>query len=784
MKKIWCGAVILLFGMLLIGEAQAQFGAEPLQLSYLENHYFSRVVSDGQGGVYYVTRTGNAGVEMRVHRVDPYGETVFNVIHGPANINKFSTDANADGVVCAVATGDDTQGLLFWIGPDGMQREETNITGFTSAIVNDPRVVAMPDEYGLPTAVVLYEDLEDDMVYVQKKNGVMDMWGQYGFGLGSASEVADYAMIGDGSGGVIIAWTTTVDTALRMQRIDAAGTAVWTAGGIVVIDEGYHADIKGLITNGAGGAFVAAQLNTPTDPYTYMQLILQNGTMWYTGSQLVKNEQNETIFDEVTMAPDGSGGFWMAMFTYSTGAASVQHLSGNYLTWANKTTIPGLTDLYGTGSVVGGLALLPESTGGVYLAWQDIRSASYGLYMTLLDDAAEAVWPVEGLLLSDENGGYLKGLQLSLGADGGCFAMYNDQYDSDWFLQSVDPVGYFGATPFTLDGVHDVPGDQGGQLIVAWRPSYLENVAPADLERYTVWRLLEFAAGKALPRDVITDPAAAAADPAAGAVVWAEQITDKTIYWELVATAEPLQRPAYAAVVASLSDSTAVYAADEHFRVLAHHVNGTTTWASNEMVGHSVDNLAPAMPAALAADMDWNAGAAILTWQPNTESDLLEYRVFRGVGEDFVADASSLMATVTEPGFSDPAADGNASYKVAAVDVHGNVSAFALLAPSGMSGVDLPLPTVSGLTAVAPNPFNPSTSVSFRLATAGHATIQVYDMSGRLVRTLASGEYAQGEHSVTWDGRRDDGTGAASGMYFMRLQADGRVDGRKAMLLK
>lgn len=92
-----------------------------------------------------------------------------------------------------------------------------------------------------------------------------------------------------------------------------------------------------------------------------------------------------------------------------------------------------------------------------------------------------------------------------------------------------------------------------------------------------------------------------------------------------------------------------------------------------------------------------------------------------------------------------------------------------------VSGVrdDVPqLATV--LDAARPNPFNPATTISFALATPQRATLAVYTVDGRLVRTLLEGDLATGPHAVAWDGRGADGRVVASGTYLYRLRtADG-----------
>ncbi|HKW14149.1 MAG TPA: FlgD immunoglobulin-like domain containing protein [Candidatus Krumholzibacteria bacterium] len=87
--------------------------------------------------------------------------------------------------------------------------------------------------------------------------------------------------------------------------------------------------------------------------------------------------------------------------------------------------------------------------------------------------------------------------------------------------------------------------------------------------------------------------------------------------------------------------------------------------------------------------------------------------------------------------------------------------------------------------ANTPNPFNPRTTVQFQLASAATVRVDVYDASGRLIRTLLDGARPAGRHSLEWDGTDHAGRGVASGVYFARLRVDGAVmDTRKMMLLK
>jgi hypothetical protein len=79
-------------------------------------------------------------------------------------------------------------------------------------------------------------------------------------------------------------------------------------------------------------------------------------------------------------------------------------------------------------------------------------------------------------------------------------------------------------------------------------------------------------------------------------------------------------------------------------------------------------------------------------------------------------------------------------------------------------------PMVAGLSA-APNPFNPQTEIQFTLPQGGDVRLVIFDVRGRLVRTLVSGSLAAGVHAVTWNGRDDGGRAQASGVYLALLEA-------------
>jgi len=83
-----------------------------------------------------------------------------------------------------------------------------------------------------------------------------------------------------------------------------------------------------------------------------------------------------------------------------------------------------------------------------------------------------------------------------------------------------------------------------------------------------------------------------------------------------------------------------------------------------------------------------------------------------------------------------------------------------------------------------PNPFNPRTTISFELAQAGMATLEIFNAKGQKVRTLINEDLSEGLHGVIWNGRDGSGKKAASGVYFYSLTSCGESKIKKMIVLK
>jgi len=102
--------------------------------------------------------------------------------------------------------------------------------------------------------------------------------------------------------------------------------------------------------------------------------------------------------------------------------------------------------------------------------------------------------------------------------------------------------------------------------------------------------------------------------------------------------------------------------------------------------------------------------------------------------------------------------------------------------PNGVD--DLPAGAQIALAQNHPNPFNPSTKISFILAVPGEARLEIFDTTGRLVQTLVAQQMGAGSHEFIWAGDATGGVQASSGLYYYRLTANGESQTRKMLMLK
>ncbi|MFZ1685549.1 MAG: FlgD immunoglobulin-like domain containing protein [Candidatus Zixiibacteriota bacterium] len=139
-------------------------------------------------------------------------------------------------------------------------------------------------------------------------------------------------------------------------------------------------------------------------------------------------------------------------------------------------------------------------------------------------------------------------------------------------------------------------------------------------------------------------------------------------------------------------------------------------------------------------------------------------------------------------GLGDVNGDGVNDFSASGVDAYGHGVVYIFSGNKSGTAVDsddnFGLPSTFSLHPAYPNPFNPSTTISFDLPKRAEVKLIVFDLLGREVRKLVDQEMAAGAHSVKWDGTNEAGKAVASGVYFFKMTAGEFEKSVKGMLVK
>jgi len=84
-----------------------------------------------------------------------------------------------------------------------------------------------------------------------------------------------------------------------------------------------------------------------------------------------------------------------------------------------------------------------------------------------------------------------------------------------------------------------------------------------------------------------------------------------------------------------------------------------------------------------------------------------------------------------------------------------------------------------------PNPFNPTTTISFSIPEESNVKLSIYNIKGQKIKSLLNDQITSGEHSIVWNGEDDSGKKVSSGVYLYKLNVNGKTEAvRKCLLLK
>jgi hypothetical protein len=600
-------------------------------------------------------------------------------------------------------------------------------------------------------------------------------------GVGLCTATGDQygpSIVSDGGSGAIVTWQDfrSGNSDIYAPRISAAGAVQWTANGVALCTATGSQQTPTIVSDGASGAIVTwFDQRSGTGDDIYAQRISAAGAVQWTANGVglctATNSQNYP-----TIVSDGASGAVVTWEDYRSGT--------NWDIYAQRIssagTVQWTADGVGLCTATGHQAypkIASDSTGGAIVTWHDYRSDTnnnFDIYAQRISATGAVQWTANGVAFCTATGEQVWPTIASDGA-GGAIITWSDSRSgtADIYAQRVERYGQLGNPEPVIATVKDVPNDQGGFVKVSWDASYLDVDPVYGVSEYRVFRSAPGSlAISAVSRRAVTENSDVAVQEGA---LLATANTEATVYWEYVGTQAAEAFAGYSRVVATTSDSIAGSNPRTLFMVEARASTALSAdrWPSSPDSGYSVDNLAPPTPAPFTGQ--YASGTATLHWAVNAAADLAEYRLFRGSSADFVPGPGNLVVAQPDTGYVD-AAGAVFYYKLCAVDVHGNVSGFSTLLPSGTVEVAGPaLPRAVFLAPPAPNPARGATTLRFGLPRAARVELALYDQQGRRVRSLLGGMQPAGERTIAWDGRDESGRALPAGLYFVRLAAEGRT---------
>jgi len=308
--------------------------------------------------------------------------------------------------------------------------------------------------------------------------------------------------------------------------------------------------------------------------------------------------------------------------------------------------------------------------------------------------------------------------------------------------------------------IADVKNDQGRSVRLRFTASAFDyGDSPTPITSYGIYRKVNSALAMIAARGGETAP------PRAAAATAATPLPDELAIagWDYVQSVPAHGESVYETVVPTLADSNDTGFHRATFFVRAQTATPSVFYDSAPDSGYSVDNLAPAPPALFTAA--YAAGATHLHWSVSPEPDFGYFALHRGTTSSFTPGPGTLVATPVDTGHVDVGPAGR-WYKLAAVDVNGNVSGYALLGPGGTLGVPGAESIELALMGPRPNPARAGRfTVSFALPSGVPAKLELMDIGGRRVRSREVGGFGPGLHAIDLS----VGEPLPAGIYLLRL---------------
>jgi hypothetical protein len=594
---------------------------------------------------------------------------------------------------------------------------------------------------GAEGAILIWEDWRGSSIdiYAQRLNAVgYSQWLADGITVCGASGQQQYPrVIPDGSGGSVITWSDSRSGSyiIYAQRIDGSGSNLWTLDGVPLSTGDGWQRYPVIVSDGAEGAIIAWQTGIGASADIYAQRVNGNGEVQWSSagdSVCTASGQQTAIF----AAADGTGGAIVTWTDRRSGGDNIfaqrMDASGSMRWTADGAPICDVVN----DQAGGGIA--PDGSGGAIIAWTDYRNgASWELYAQRVDSIGTVQWTVNGVHVPVKSGG-MSDLRIVTDDAGGIFFVCTATAASDsLFAGRVDGSGASLWTapisPANTGTVSNLISDGAGGAVVSWETN-------GDVYSQKI--------------------------DASGSIVWPEGGVSTCI------ADDSQQYP-----VITSDGAGGLIAAWWDFR------NSGGSAFEGDVYAARVDENGSIVPTQLASHSAFiEATTVVIQWTLIETGENPTFVILRsGPG---CAEFTQIPDPVIErSGLSFRFRDADCRpgdiyrYRVDVIDGGDRRVLFetdALMVPAAE-----PI-----LHQNHPNPFNPSTTISYVIHEDARVTLEIFDVEGRLVTKLVDTYQIRGPYTVRWNGVDHTGVRVESGVYLYRLTAGKYTISRKMVLLR
>ena len=606
-------------------------------------------------------------------------------------------------------------------------------------------------------------------------------------------------MISDGSGGAIITWQdsrSSNDGNIFAQRLDSSGIIRWALDGVAICSAIDNQGAPQIISDGYGGAIITwyDYRNGTSNPDIYAQRINSNGViLWSADGVVICNESNSQVSPKIINDSSGS-----AIITW------IDSRNGpfNFDIFAQKINSAGIVQWTTNGVAIctsEGIQDFPEITsgtnGGAIIVWKDGRNVNdNNLFAQKVNSVGAVQWSVNGELICDVGGEQILSDIISDNNSGAFVTWYdyrNGPINADIYLQQIDGNGLvkFTTTGLAICSAIDfqwnpiLANDGNNGAILTWQDHRVASIPDIYAQRINGNGIIQWAvdgvvvcssSGGQYNPQLISDGNFGAIITWIdfrinnNANIYAQRINDSGLaQWENN----------------GIAICTALATQNSQVLTLSSIGSAIISWSDNrnsfsDIYASRVFSDGSIPVEILSLDARVVDKTVELQWSTASETNNSGFNIERSNGSEFqdlgfVAGHGTTTETQDYNFLDDNVNTGKYSYRLKQIDFDGTYEY------SNTIEVEIVTPDKFELSLNYPNPFNPSTKISWQSPVRSWQTLTVYDVLGNEIATLVNEEKPAGSYEVNFNASR-----LSSGIYFYKLQAGSFVETKKMILLK